>query len=156
MKYLLFLLLIPAFACSPSKRLSRLCKKHPELCQTKADTVESIITDTVTVYEDIIIPADSGQVTVPDSSKNIEVKSGRGKATYNRSQGKATLKVVCEEVVIRHVRKQIITIRKQKVITVQKILRVNKEWDRYVQSWIALILLPIAAYLGYRLGKVTT
>lgn len=148
MRYV-FILLIITCACSPEWMLRKACKRKPELCQTKTDTTESVTADTSDTIEDIVVPVDSAQTTVSDTVPNIEVKSTRGKATYNRTNGKATLKVICEEVIIRHVRQRIITINKLRTVTESRTLEVRK------MPWLLMLVIAILTFLaGLKLRRI--
>lgn len=147
MRYLLILLMLTC-ACSPEWMIRRGCERKPELCQTKGDTIESVTADTSDIIEDIIIPIDSGQITVSDTTPVIEVKSKRGKATYQRASGKATLKVICEEVVIRHVRQRVIRILKVRTITIRTTM------VQYKMPWLLMLVIAILSFfIGIKLSK---
>lgn len=47
-KYIVLVLCLLLFSCSPQKKLRKLLKKHPELLNIK-DTVEVVRTDTITI-----------------------------------------------------------------------------------------------------------
>lgn len=42
MKKILPFLLLAFVSCTPQKRIARICKKHPDVCQSKADTFVSV------------------------------------------------------------------------------------------------------------------
>lgn len=130
MRYLLILLILIS-ACSPQRRLSRLCKQHPDLCRVDSvvvrDTfsVPSVQVDTLFYYK---------------QTDTVIIREGRATVKYFQSRDTVFLQARCDSVV--QIREKTIYLPPKPVI------EEKKPWYNQVGAggWIIIILLGIVLF----------
>lgn len=130
--------LVSLFACSPSKRLSRLIALHPDL--VKSDTVRVIDTTVVPgVVHDTIFKSTITKDTITIIDKQLTIKYyNDGKTTY--------IKGVCDTVfVVKEIPVTVHTVSPIKEVTVYPF------WA-YPALWVAILY--IALTLAYVLRRM--
>lgn len=88
MRYLLLLLILIS-ACSPSRRMARLCARHPQLCRV----------DSITVRDTFSIPSvEIDTVFYYRQTDTVIVQRGRATVKYFQSRDTVFLQTKCDSI----------------------------------------------------------
>lgn len=138
MRYILIALLIAS--CSPQARFTRLITKHPELLTV--DTL--VIRDTITLYvpevhTDTVVTIKELTDTITLTKERVTVK-----AWYVPKEKKVYIQGKCDPVYITKIVERKVPIR-----TFEK----YPWWKKLVNNMLAVFIIFVIIYTGYRLFK---